>query len=107
VLERIDYTYREQFPGEEPPKFPPALEMFRKAIYGCFWFEETATQLLIDRLGADNVMWETDFPHPTCLFPSPVERAAETMVNLSDETVRKVMQDNASKLYNIELPQPA
>jgi predicted TIM-barrel fold metal-dependent hydrolase len=29
------------------------------------------------------------------------------MVNLSDETVRKVMQDNASKLYNIELPQPA
>lgn len=107
VLERIDYTYREQFAGEDPPIFPPAVEMFRRAIYGCFWFEETATLFLIDRLGADNVMWETDFPHPTCLFPNPVARAAETMAHLSDETVRKVMQDNAAKLYKIELPPPA
>ena len=81
--------------------------MFRRAIYGCFWFEETATQYLIDRLGSDNVMWETDFPHPTCLFPNPVERAAETMVHLSDETVQKVMQDNAAKLYRIQLPRSA
>jgi predicted TIM-barrel fold metal-dependent hydrolase len=29
------------------------------------------------------------------------------MSNLSDETVRKVMQDNAAKLYHIDLPRPA
>jgi predicted TIM-barrel fold metal-dependent hydrolase len=77
--------------------------MFRRNIYACFWFEETAA-LLIDRLGADNVMWETDFPHPTCLYPNPVERAAEILVDLSDETVRKIMQDNAARLYDIALP---
>jgi predicted TIM-barrel fold metal-dependent hydrolase len=27
------------------------------------------------------------------------------MVNLSDETVRKIMQDNAAKLYRIDLPE--
>ena len=35
-------------------------------------------QHLIDAVGDDNVMFETDFPHPTCLYPNPlgaVERA--------------------------------
>jgi predicted TIM-barrel fold metal-dependent hydrolase len=105
VLERVDYTYREEFPGDEPLEQPTALEMFRRNIYACFWFEHTAPKYLIDDLGADNVMWESDFPHPTCLFPNPVERAAETMENLSDETVRKIMQDNAAKLYRIDLPE--
>lgn len=104
VLERVDYGYREEFEGEPPADRPPAIEMFRKNIFACFWFEETAARYLIERLGADSVMWETDFPHPTCLYPSPVERAAATMSHLSDETIRKVMQDNATKLYKIELP---
>ena len=103
VLERVDYTYREDFPGDEPPDRPPALEMFRRNIYACFWFEDTAP-LLVERLGVDNVMWETDFPHPTCLYPNPVERAAELLVDLDDDVVRKIMQDNAAGLYKIELP---
>ncbi len=106
VLERVDYTYREEFPGDEPLEKPPALEMFRRNIYACFWFEHAAPKYLIEDLGPDNVMWESDFPHPTCLYPRPVERAAETMSDLSDETVRKVMQDNAAKLYHIDLPRP-
>jgi predicted TIM-barrel fold metal-dependent hydrolase len=103
VLERVDYTYREDFPGDEPPNRPAALEMFRRNIYACFWFEDTVP-LLVEHLGPDNVMWETDFPHPTCLYPNPVERAADLLVDVSDDTVRKVMQDNAAKLYNIQLP---
>jgi uncharacterized protein len=103
VLERIDYEYREEFPNTEPPSKPPALEMFRRGIYGTFWFEHAGPVMLLDYLGADNVMWETDFPHPTCLYPSPVERSAEALKDVPPDSIRKIMQDNAVKLYNLPL----
>jgi len=104
VLERIDYEYREQFPGLAVPDRPTAFEMFRKHIYGCFWFEFAGPNLLVDYLGPDNVMWETDFPHPTCLHPSPVERTAEQLRDVDPDVVRKIMQDNAVNLYKLPVP---
>ncbi|ONH28076.1 amidohydrolase family protein [Pseudofrankia asymbiotica] len=104
VLERIDYEYRETFPDLPPVERPNALEMFRRGIYGTFWFEHAGPKLLLDYLGADNIMWETDFPHPTCLYPSPVERSAEALRGVDPVSVRKIMQDNAAKLYNVPLP---
>jgi predicted TIM-barrel fold metal-dependent hydrolase len=104
VLERVDYEYREDIPGMPPPDRPSAIEMFKRNIYGCFWFEYAGPGLLLDYLGVDNVMWESDFPHPTCLYPSPVERTAEALKDLDPISVRKIMQDNAAKLYNIEVP---
>jgi len=103
VLERIDYEYREEFPGVPAPDQPSALEMFRKGIYGCFWFEHAGPVLLLDYLGADNILWETDFPHPTCLYPNPVERSAEALRDVAPDNVRKIMQDNAVKLYNLPI----
>jgi uncharacterized protein len=104
VLERIDYEYREEFPGLAIPDRPTAREMFKRNIYGCFWFEYAGPHYLLEYLGADNVLWETDFPHPTCLHPSPVERSAEELKDLDPVVVRKIMQDNAVGLYGLELP---
>ncbi|MDT5357987.1 MAG: uncharacterized protein QOJ56_6519, partial [Mycobacterium sp.] len=103
VLERIDYEYREEFVGVEPPELPPALELFQRGCYGTFWFEEAGPLDLIERIGADNILWETDFPHPTSLYPSPVERSEEKLKDLSPDVIRKIMQDNAAKLYKIEV----
>ena len=104
VLERVDYEYREQFPGLGAPARPPAHEMFRRNIYACFWFEEAGPLRLLDDLGADNVMWESDFPHPTCLYPDPVTRTLAVLRDVDPAVVRKVMQDNAASLYGISLP---
>jgi uncharacterized protein len=54
-------------------------------------------------IGVDNVMWETDFPHPTCLHPDAVRRSAEVLASLGEEALRKVVQDNAANLYHIDL----
>lgn len=103
VLERIDYEYREEFPGGEAPELPPARELFQRGIYGTFWFEDAGPLALLDRIGADNVMWETDFPHPTSLYPSPVERSEEKLKDLDPVVIRKIVQDNAARLYKIEV----
>ena len=52
---------------------------------------------------ADRVMFETDFPHPTCLYPDPLGHAASGLAQLSLEDRRKVLSGNAAKLYNIPL----
>jgi predicted TIM-barrel fold metal-dependent hydrolase len=103
VLERIDYELLEDFTGNPAPERPTALEMFRRNIYACFWFEQAGPTLLLDYLGADNIMWETDFPHPTCLHPEAVRRSAAALAAVGPEKVRKIVQDNAAKLYNIPL----
>jgi predicted TIM-barrel fold metal-dependent hydrolase len=83
-------------------------EYFRRQIYACFWFEE-GKQLLddVDRVGVDNCMFETDFPHPTCLYPEPLNGIAKTFNdgNVDFETRKKLLGGNAAGVYNIELPQ--
>jgi predicted TIM-barrel fold metal-dependent hydrolase len=104
VLESIDYEWRETgSQGERALSMAPS-EYFKKHIYGCFWFEKTAPARLIDQVGEDNVLFETDFPHPTCLYPDVQEHIAEISAGWSPTRKRKILQDNAAKLYKIALP---
>jgi len=57
----------------------------------------------------ENMMFETDFPHPTCQHPGPATPAvgpqryiAETLSALSDETRAKVLSGTAARLYRVE-----
>ena len=59
---------------------------------------------MIDSIGVDNIMFETDYPHPTCLYPDPLERVAKALEGLSAESQRKLLQDNAAALYHVSLP---
>ena len=78
-------------------------ESFRRQIYSCFWFEQQHLASTIEAIGADNAMFETDFPHPTCLYPDSLAIAAPALAALPVETRRKVLSENAAKLYNIPL----
>ena len=46
-------------------------------------------------------MFETDFPHPTCLFPDPLRHAKDNMRELSDATRNKILSGNARQLYQV------
>jgi uncharacterized protein len=79
-------------------------EYFKRQMYACFWFENGPSLIdSIQRLGVDNCMFETDFPHPTCLFPEPLRSATPTFRNVADSFRRKVFSENAAHVYNIDL----
>jgi predicted TIM-barrel fold metal-dependent hydrolase len=80
------------------------LEYFQRNMYACFWFEQRDVAHTLDLIGADNILFETDFPHPTCLYPDSMAAAAPGLDALSEEVRRKVLQDNAAGLYRIPLP---
>ena len=56
-------------------------------------------------VGVDNLMFETDFPHPTCLYPQPFNAIAATFDEHGVEwPVReKLLGGNAARVYNIDL----
>ena len=80
------------------------LEYFRRQIFACFWFEKNGLADMIHRVGVDNCMFETDFPHPTCLYPNPLEQARDGLAALTREERVKVLSANAARVYHIDLP---
>jgi uncharacterized protein len=103
ILETMDYELWENAPREAALLSKMPSEYFKDNWYSTFWFEKNRgdVQSLIDSVGEDNVLFETDFPHPTCLYPAPLEAVREKMELLRPETRRKVLGDNAAKLYRL------
>ena len=109
VLETCDWQWRNGGVLDEHPEYDllPS-EYFRRQIYGCFWFERDSALAAIDQLGADNILYETDYPHPTCQHPGPRtpgqrprDYAQELLGGLPDDVVRKVLHDNAAAVYRV------
>lgn len=78
-------------------------EYFRDHLYVMFWFEEIGASKLIEDVGVNNVLVETDIPHPSCLYPSPREHFLRVLKDLPVESQRRVLQDNAAELYKFDL----
>jgi predicted TIM-barrel fold metal-dependent hydrolase len=92
-----------------PDRLLPSEYMWRQ-IYGMYWYEREAMRAVIDRL-ADNLMFETDFPHATSLSPGPASESLSprevielSLAGMSEETVGKVLQHTATRLYHLEPP---
>ena len=79
-------------------------EYFRRQVYACYWFEKVAPRKLIEDIGEDNILFETDFPHPTCLYGNVQETIEDGLAGQSETTRRKILWENSAKLYNIETP---
>lgn len=105
ILETMEYQFDEMVTQKEElnlAKRRPG-EYFRDHLYVMFWFEQIAAQKLIEDIGVNNVLVETDVPHPTCLYPTPREHFARVLGGLSPDQQRRVLQDNAAELYKIDL----
>jgi uncharacterized protein len=106
ILEALEYQYDEMvtLPDEVGLTQRRPAEYFRDHIWVMFWFEKVGAEKLIEDIGVNNVLVETDVPHPTCLYPSPREHFARVMSGLSPHILQRVLQDNAVELYGIDLP---
>ncbi|MCU1461702.1 MAG: putative amidohydrolase [Acidimicrobiales bacterium] len=108
LLEALDWQWENTgahlaFPERE---FPSVY--FRRQVYGSFWFERDSMRRTIGAL-PDNVMFETDFPHPTSLCPGPASSAENprdaierALGDLPRDVVQKVLHDTAARLYHLE-----
>jgi predicted TIM-barrel fold metal-dependent hydrolase len=109
ALEALDYQFHGNSVAEEHPEFDllPS-EYFARNVYACYWFEHTAPRRLIDKVGVDNILFETDFPHPTSLFGDEVHARIKGGLSDCEESVRrKILWENGQKLYKVTGPTAA
>jgi predicted TIM-barrel fold metal-dependent hydrolase len=90
------FTMEEQM---SPDLLPSAL--FRRHMYGCFLQDEYGAKV-IDEIGADNIMLESDFPHSDSTWPNTVSRAHRVLADCTDEQKLKIFRTNAVRVFNFE-----
>lgn len=72
---------------------------------GQCWFsfecEEPLLEPYIEHLGADSLVFSSDYPHWDCDFPGTVDTTRANAKGLGDEVVAKILGDNAARLYGL------
>jgi predicted TIM-barrel fold metal-dependent hydrolase len=106
ALEAIDYQFVEGGGTRTRPEFDRMpSEYFADQVSITFWFEQYAVRELVGKkIPVGNVMFETDFPHPTCLYGDVHQRLDETFAGIDDAIRQQLVWDNAVSLYRLEVP---
>jgi predicted TIM-barrel fold metal-dependent hydrolase len=107
IMEGMDHEFFDTRVWEERPDFEMLpSEYFKKHVYTCYWFEKYAPNRMLDVIGYDRVLFETDFPHPTSLYPAASVKAhvARGLADQTPEVRRRVLSLNAAELYRVNLP---
>src|SRR5581483_7482296 len=81
-------------------------ELVRRQIFVNFWFESGGIKLR-HNIGIDNIMWESDFPHVASYYPRSWEHVERVLEGIPAEDRRKLLYENAIRVYNIEAKVPA
>jgi uncharacterized protein len=100
LLEAIDWEYQEVAVNNGKLQRKPS-EYFTSNFHACFWFERRDLSHQIKSVGIDNVLFETDFPHPVCLYP--IDDVDTALAGLTEAEKVKVLSGNAAKVYNIDV----
>jgi predicted TIM-barrel fold metal-dependent hydrolase len=108
LLQAMDWMYKNNRGSSTRHGLPLPSEYFKRQVYATFWFEQNVDRL-IDLL-PDNVMFESDYPHPTSLSPGPGSVAqdakttiANNLAQLPEDIRRKVLHDTAARIYKIDV----
>jgi predicted TIM-barrel fold metal-dependent hydrolase len=95
ALERMD-SEAEQF-RDLGLRLKPS-EYWRRQMAATFQDDQAGIDA-IDRIGAETLMWGSDFPHPDGLWPDSREFIERQFAGLPPATRRKLLYDNAARIY--------
>ena len=104
VLERADTVWREHraWGGVKDTIPEPPSTYYYRQIYGCFFRDQHGIDSL-DKVGVDNITFETDYPHTDSTWPDTQKVAAELMDGVPADVVYKIMRGNAIRMLSLPL----
>ena len=99
LLEHMDLEWQDQFADltlTEKPSF-----YWQRQCYATYQSDPIGLRLL-DKLGEDNVMWGSDFPHPDGVWPDSQEFIEREFMHVDKEVKYKITCGNAARLYGFD-----
>jgi predicted TIM-barrel fold metal-dependent hydrolase len=76
-------------------------EYFARQCWVSFEIDEATLPALVPFIGAERVVWGSDYPHADSTFPGAVKELHETIAPLPEETRRRILGANAAALYGL------
>jgi predicted TIM-barrel fold metal-dependent hydrolase len=101
AVEMMEHQFDEMMPNVARRLQKRPWEYFRQNFWVTFWYESIGPKQLLETLGVDKVLFETDYPHPTSLYPGVQEHLVDTLGGYDYEVRKQVLERNAVKLYNL------
>jgi predicted TIM-barrel fold metal-dependent hydrolase len=98
VIDRMDFEYEDQY-KDLPLKMRPS-EYWRRQCKATFQYDRIGCKL-IDDMGAETLMWGSDYPHPDGVWPESEKYISEQFKELPEEIVRMITCENAGKFYGL------
>jgi predicted TIM-barrel fold metal-dependent hydrolase len=106
IKEALNHGFDYARVRQEKPEFTKRPgDYLREQIWSCTFFEEFAPHTVLDEVGVDRVLFETDYPHPICLYGDEVrEKIDAAFGDLPAEDRHKVLFANSAELYDVAPP---
>jgi uncharacterized protein len=97
-----DHTHgRNSVMGKTNLKLKPSEYFMRQCVIACD-SDETALRYVVDYLDGENIVWNTDYPHPDAIDPSQALPELDAQ-KIPDAARKKILWDNSIKLYGDRL----
>jgi predicted TIM-barrel fold metal-dependent hydrolase len=103
ILERADTVWEEHRAWGEVRDIvpePPSTYYYRQ-MYGCFFRDQHGIDSL-DKVGVDNITFETDYPHTDSTWPNTKEVATKLMEGVAPDVVEKILRGNARRMLGLD-----
>ncbi|MEE3332532.1 MAG: amidohydrolase family protein [Myxococcota bacterium] len=104
VIERLDHElhkYGSKIQDHKLEMLPS--EIFARQVFTTYEDEQLGVEL-VPRIGADNVMWASDYPHGDSTWPESRRAVAESALAMhGPEVLRKVTCENAARVYGFKI----
>lgn len=104
-LERLDHHF-EIFPWDVPQMKLKPSEYFKRQCWISFDPDETTLRFTAESplVGADRIIWASDYPHPDAKIPGVVGELREAMEGLTLRAQERILGLNAVDLYSLPAP---
>lgn len=102
LMEQLDDRIARQNPANRIPLEMKPSEYFRRNFYYTVVKDAYGIRNR-DSVGADRIMWSSDFPHATCDFPDYASAIAHDFKGVPDDELHLMLTGNAAKLYGLRL----
>lgn len=104
LMDRMDEEFEKQGWRDAPSlQRKPSEYLASEQFFYSVEIEESMVPVVIGRIGADRLLWASDYPHWDTSWPHSVSKFLERD-DISDADKRLIMSDNPAHLYGFAMP---
>ena len=99
LLEYTDYQFKGDQLDRNGYDWKPS-EMFQRQCFLVGWYDQASLKAR-RYIGTQNILWSTQFPLATSTWPNSQDTIRKSFATVTEEDRRKILYENAAKLYKI------